>query len=71
LSELSSPTRSVHFFSHSSVLAAMPRTKPPSDRVLTIRLPNEELVKLENYCAAKGRTKTDVLRELIRKLRNN
>ncbi|MEN9213656.1 MAG: ribbon-helix-helix protein, CopG family [Gloeomargarita sp. DG02_4_bins_56] len=49
----------------------MPRTKPPSDRVLTIRLPNEELVKLENYCAAKGRTKTDVLRELIRKLRNN
>jgi predicted DNA-binding protein len=47
----------------------MPRTKPPSDKVLTIRLPASELEKLESYCIKKGRTKTDVIREMIRKLR--
>ncbi|MBD1938442.1 MULTISPECIES: ribbon-helix-helix protein, CopG family [unclassified Microcoleus] len=47
----------------------MPRTKPPSDKVLTIRLPSTELERLESYCTSKGRTKTDVIRELIRKLR--
>lgn len=47
----------------------MPRTKPPSDKVLTIRLTGAELDHLEDYCASKGRTKTDVIRELIRKLK--
>ncbi len=47
----------------------MPRTKPPSDKVLTIRLTGSELEHLEAYCASKGRTKTDVVRELIRKLK--
>ncbi|MBW4493361.1 MAG: hypothetical protein KME26_09820 [Oscillatoria princeps RMCB-10] len=47
----------------------MARTKPPSDKVLTIRLPSNELEHLEDYCTNKGRTKTDVIREMIRKLR--
>ncbi|MEB3830536.1 hypothetical protein [Phormidium sp. CCY1219] len=40
-----------------------------SDRVLTIRLPGIELERLEAYCEMTKRTKTDVLRELIRKIR--
>ena len=40
-----------------------------SDRVLTIRLPQLELEKLEAYCDATKRTKTDVLREMIRKIK--
>ncbi|MBP0000971.1 MAG: ribbon-helix-helix protein, CopG family [Cyanobacteria bacterium SID2] len=47
----------------------MARTKPPSDKVLTIRLPLNELERLEQYCIQRGKTKTDVLREMIRKLR--
>lgn len=47
----------------------MTRTKPPSDKVLTIRLPSGELDRLERYCSYKGKTKTDVLREMIRRLR--
>ncbi|KAB8331066.1 ribbon-helix-helix protein, CopG family [Scytonema tolypothrichoides VB-61278] len=35
------------------------------------RLTEEELAHLEEYCQAVGRTKSDVLRELIRKLRIN
>ena len=33
------------------------------------RLNDEEFALLEAYCEAVGRTKSDVLRELIRKLR--
>ena len=40
-----------------------------SDRVLTIRLPELELEKLEAYCHATKRTKTDVVREMIRKIK--
>ncbi|MBE9175583.1 ribbon-helix-helix protein, CopG family [Synechocystis salina LEGE 06155] len=47
---------------------AMIRTKPKSDKVLTIRLPEKDLVHLERYCAAEGRTKTEVLRQLIQNL---
>ncbi len=47
----------------------MARTKPPSDKVLTIRLPASELDRLEHYCLERGRTKTEVLREMIRRLR--
>ncbi|MCC5899680.1 ribbon-helix-helix protein, CopG family [Sodalinema gerasimenkoae] len=47
----------------------MARTKPPSNKVLTIRLPVGELERLEEYCLKRGKTKTDVLREMIRKLR--
>lgn len=34
-----------------------------------IRLPEKELVILEAYCEQEGRTKTDVVRELIRSLK--
>jgi hypothetical protein len=47
---------------------AMIRTKPKSDKVLTIRLPEKDLVHLERYCVAEGRTKTEVLRQLIQNL---
>ena len=47
----------------------MTRTKPPSNKVLTIRLPASELERLESYCIERGRTKTDVVREMIRRLR--
>lgn len=46
----------------------MVRTKPKSDKVLTIRLPEKDLMHLERYCSAEGRTTTDVLRQLIRAL---
>ena len=46
----------------------MVRTKPKSDKVLTIRLPEKDLIHLERYCRAKGRTKTEVLRQLIQGL---
>ncbi|AIE72902.1 MULTISPECIES: ribbon-helix-helix protein, CopG family [unclassified Synechocystis] len=46
----------------------MVRTKPKSDKVLTIRLPEKDLVHLEKYCTAEGRTKTEVLRQLIQSL---
>ena len=46
----------------------MVRTKPKSDKVLTIRLPEKDLIHLERYCRAKGRTKTEVLRHLIQGL---
>jgi hypothetical protein len=39
-----------------------------SEKRLDIRLPEDELQILDDYCKATGRTKTDVLRELIRKL---
>ncbi|MBD2654044.1 hypothetical protein [Synechocystis salina] len=47
---------------------AMIRTKPKSDKVLTIRLPEKDLIHLERYCTAEGRTKTEVLRQLIQNL---
>ena len=39
-----------------------------SEKRLDIRLPEDELQILDDYCKTTGRTKTDVLRELIRKL---
>jgi predicted DNA-binding protein len=39
-----------------------------SEKVLTIRLPDLELDKLEKYCCENKRTKTDVIREFIRSL---
>ena len=36
---------------------------------LDFRIEESEFNLLEEYCAAVGRTKTDVLRELIRKLK--
>jgi len=47
----------------------MPRTKPPSNKVLTIRLPEADLQTLEMYCLAKGKTKTEVIIEYIRRLK--
>ena len=47
----------------------MARTKSKSDRVLTIRLPEKDLTHLEAYCIAYDKTKTEVLRELIRDLK--
>ena len=47
----------------------MTRTKPKSDKVLTIRLPETELEHLEAYCLSKGKTKTEVLRTLIQRLK--
>ncbi|HBL00049.1 MAG TPA: hypothetical protein DD001_23380 [Microcoleaceae bacterium UBA10368] len=38
-------------------------------KVLTIRLPEVEMLRLEAYCANSGRTKTDVIREQIRSLK--
>lgn len=38
-------------------------------KVLTIRLPEVEMLCLEAYCANSGRTKTDVIREHIRSLK--
>ena len=46
----------------------MVRTKHKSDKVLTIRLPERDLMHLERYCSAEGRTKTEVLRQLIQGL---
>ncbi|MGF1574421.1 MAG: ribbon-helix-helix protein, CopG family [Cyanophyceae cyanobacterium] len=40
-------------------------TKTP----LTVRIAESEMERLKAYCAATGRTQTDVIRELIRKLR--
>jgi len=39
-----------------------------SKRVVTIRLPQEELDRLEQEGQRTGRTKTDILREFIRTL---
>ncbi|MGQ4647116.1 hypothetical protein [Lyngbya aestuarii] len=47
----------------------MTRTKPPSNRILTIRIPEADLQHLEAYCFSKGKTKTEVLIGLIRKLK--
>lgn len=38
------------------------------ERKVTIRIPQAELDILEAYCEQTSRTKSDVLRELIRKL---
>ncbi|NJK75150.1 MAG: ribbon-helix-helix protein, CopG family [Oscillatoriales cyanobacterium RU_3_3] len=38
-------------------------------KVLTIRLPEAEMLRLEAYCENSGRTKTDVIREQIRNLK--
>jgi predicted DNA-binding protein len=40
-----------------------------SDKVLNIRLPANEVDMLEAYCQQVSRTKTDVIRELVRSLR--
>ncbi|ACB51242.1 hypothetical protein cce_1892 [Crocosphaera subtropica ATCC 51142] len=46
----------------------MARTKPRSDKVLTIRLPERDLLRLESYCMADGKTKTEVIRQFIHSL---
>jgi hypothetical protein len=46
----------------------MARTKPRSDKVLTIRIPEKDLKHLESYCIAHGKTKTEVIRSLIQQL---
>ncbi|MGK7882350.1 MAG: hypothetical protein AB4060_19950 [Crocosphaera sp.] len=46
----------------------MARTKPKSDKVLTIRLPERDLLRLEAYCRADGKTKTEVIRQFIHSL---
>jgi predicted DNA-binding protein len=35
------------------------------------RLTDEEFEMIESYCSESGRTKSDVLREMIRKLKTN
>ncbi|HBB31279.1 MAG TPA: CopG family transcriptional regulator [Cyanobacteria bacterium UBA8803] len=40
-----------------------------SVKVLTIRVPEIEMLQLEAYCTNNGRTKTDVIREYIRRLK--
>ncbi|NEO29452.1 MAG: ribbon-helix-helix protein, CopG family [Symploca sp. SIO3C6] len=47
----------------------MARTKPLSDKVLTIRLPEKDLKHLETYCIEQGKTKTEVIRVLIQNLK--
>ncbi|MEC4804955.1 MAG: hypothetical protein SAJ12_02250 [Jaaginema sp. PMC 1079.18] len=47
----------------------MPRTKPPSNKVLTIRLTEADFHLLEGYCAHQGKTKTEVMVDLIRRLK--
>jgi hypothetical protein len=39
-----------------------------NDKMLNIRMPEGEFLLLTRYAAAAGRTKTDVVRELIRGL---
>ena len=46
----------------------MARTKPKSDKVLTIRLPERDLLRLEAYCMADEKTKTEVIRQFIHSL---
>ena len=46
----------------------MARTKPRSDKVLTIRIPEKDLRRLEAYCILKEKTKTEVVRSLIHQL---
>lgn len=46
----------------------MARTKPKSDKVLTIRLPEKDLLHLEAYCIDQGKTKTEIIRFLIQSL---
>ncbi|MGB5595652.1 MAG: hypothetical protein WBM32_01565 [Crocosphaera sp.] len=46
----------------------MARTKPRSDKVLTIRLPEKDLLRLEAYCLVDGKTKTEVIRQFIHSL---
>ena len=43
-------------------------TKPAATVAVTFRLPEAERRILERYCGESQRTKTDVLRELIRAL---
>lgn len=45
----------------------MVKTNTKSERTLTIRLPSWEAEQLEEYCRSVGRTRTDVIREWIRK----
>lgn len=49
-------------------ITSMARTKPKSDKVLTIRLPEKDLLQLEAYCIADGKTKTEVIRHFIQSL---
>ncbi|NJN21537.1 MAG: hypothetical protein HC812_10625 [Leptolyngbya sp. RL_3_1] len=46
----------------------MARTKPRSDKVLTIRIPEKDLRRLEAFCILQEKTKTEVIRGFIRQL---
>lgn len=46
----------------------MARTRPRADKVLTVRLSEKELRRLEGYCILHERTKTEVVRDFIRRL---
>jgi len=46
----------------------MARTKPRSDKVLTIRIPEKDLRRLEAFCILEEKTKTEVIRGFIRQL---
>lgn len=46
----------------------MARTKPRSDKVLTIRIPEKDLKRLEAFCIEQEKTKTEVIRSLIQQL---
>jgi predicted DNA-binding protein len=47
----------------------MARTKPPSNKVMSIRLTESEFNKLETYCMDRGKTKTEAIRNMIHKLK--
>jgi hypothetical protein len=46
----------------------MARTKPRSDKVLTIRVPEKDLRRLEAFCILQEKTKTEVIRGFIHQL---
>jgi hypothetical protein len=46
----------------------MARTKPRSDKVLTIRIPEKDLRRLEAFCIFQEKTKTEVIRSFIHQL---
>ncbi len=56
-----------HLFENYSDPVMIPREK----KSIFFRLTDEEFGLIEAYCQQTGRTKSDVLRELIRKLETN
>jgi len=48
---------------------SIPRVKIPM-RTVTFKMPSNEIELVERYCVQENRTKTDVMRELVRTLRD-